>query len=80
MSMDDEQYDEDAFETTVEEATEAVNDQITCAEEAGVEPGVMMFRLMYPLADFPTGRKCRIEDCECGGENQEVATICTAVN
>lgn len=80
MNNEYDYYDEDDFEAAVEEATTEINDRISCAEESGVEPGIMMFRLMYPLAGMPTGRKCQIENCACGGENNEVVEICTAVN
>lgn len=75
MSMDNEQ-----FENIVEEVTESVVDQLDCAEDKGIDPGVMFFRLMYPLVEVPTGKTCRKPECHCDGENDEIAVICSAVN
>ena len=46
----------------------------------GMAHALAMFRLMYPLVEVPTGRPCQDPDCDCDGENMEMATICSAVN
>ena len=76
--MNDEQFEQ--FQEAVIETAEKINERITSAQEAGVEPHMMMFRLMYPLVDVPSGEKCDKPGCACGGKNDEFVAICTAVN
>ena len=53
--------------------------KIECGEGMNIHPGIVMFRLMYPLAEVPSGKKCDT-GCDCGGENDEIAVVCTANN
>jgi|tagenome__1003787_1003787.scaffolds.fasta_scaffold17095247_2 hypothetical protein len=50
------------------------------SSEASTAYAVMMFRLMYPMVDVPTGRPCRDPECACDGANMEMSVICVAVN
>lgn len=76
--MDDENYEE--LEQALEQSAAEVAAEIHCAQDAGVDVGAMIFRLMYPLVPMSTGESCDIEGCHCGGENEKILMICSAIN
>lgn len=57
-----------------------VDNVVVSCKRLDMDPMDAMFLLMYPVFDWPTGRSCEIEDCPCGGENQEIALVSSAVN
>ena len=39
------------------------------------DPQEMSWDMMYPPFSAPTGRPCQDPDCDCGGENEEMALV-----